>query len=222
VAQAIMDEFGGKQMSVVLITPDPDVFKELHRADDGVRHHLPGADTENHDVGDLHLPVEMDPVIAKEEEHDAEGNLMPNILSLHRDSYRLGKGVEFLNTHVFYGDFYDPMYWHNEKFSFKTAAVIVSCLPSNRRLGVELAKFCKENDKIPWVQTCDNFHDPEFLYEHGVTYCLQTEQIASQQFSKLLRQEIRRGRLAFRSERSKHKKELRHLKKRLGSMFEFF
>ena len=123
------------------------------------------------------------------------------------------------NVDPVYADPADPKVWQEYKLS--EAKVVVSCMGSDLEADIELAGYIKRTSPdLPFLAVTTSHEDSLKLYESGVRYVVQTEQLASKTFRGVFSEEIDKPVTeSFLEKGSSHWKDTRSIRDELGEIF---
>ena len=123
------------------------------------------------------------------------------------------------NVDPVYADPNDPKVWKEYKLS--EAKVVVSCTGSDLNADLELAGYIRHTTpELPFLAVTSSHEDSLKLYENGVRYVVQTDQLASKTFRDIFAEEIDKpASESFVDQGSKHWKDTRAIRDGLGEIF---
>ena len=123
------------------------------------------------------------------------------------------------NVDPVYADPDDPKVWREYKLS--EAKVVVSCTGSDLDSDLELAGYIRQTaPDLPFLAVTSSHEDSLKLYESGVRYVVQTDQLASKTFRGIFADEIDKpAHESFVEEGSSHWKDTRSIRDGLGDIF---
>ena len=123
------------------------------------------------------------------------------------------------NVDPVYADPDDPKVWREYKLS--EAKVVVSCTGSDLDSDLELAGYIRQTaPDLPFLAVTSSHEDSLKLYESGVRYVVQTDQLASKTFRGIFANEIDKpAHESFVEEGSSHWKDTRSIRDGLGDIF---
>jgi Kef-type K+ transport system membrane component KefB len=123
------------------------------------------------------------------------------------------------NVDPVYADPNDPKVWKEYKLS--EAKVVVSCTGSDLNADLELAGYIRHTTPdLPFIAVTSSHEDSLKLYENGVRYVVQTDQLASKTFRDIFAEEIDKpASESFVDQGSKHWKDTRAIRDGLGEIF---
>jgi CPA2 family monovalent cation:H+ antiporter-2 len=123
------------------------------------------------------------------------------------------------NVDTVYADPADPSVWKEYKLS--EAKVVVSCTGSDLDADIELAGYIKRTTPdLPFLAVTTAHEDSLKLYESGVRYVVQTDQLASKTFRGVFAEEIDKpSSESFLEKGSSHWKDTRSIRDGLGEIF---
>jgi len=123
------------------------------------------------------------------------------------------------NVDPVYADPNDPKVWREYKLS--EAKVVVSCTGSDLDSDLELAGYIRHNaPDLPFLAVTSSHEDSLKLYESGVRYVVQTDQLASKTFRSIFAEEIDKpAHESFVEEGRSHWKDTRSIRDGLGDIF---
>ena len=123
------------------------------------------------------------------------------------------------NVDPVYADPNDPKVWKEYKLS--EAKVVVSCTGSDLNADLELAGYIRHiSPDLPFLAVTSSHEDSLKLYENGVRYVVQTDQLASKTFRDIFAEEIDKpASESFVDQGSKHWKDTRAIRDGLGEIF---
>jgi Kef-type K+ transport system membrane component KefB len=123
------------------------------------------------------------------------------------------------NVDPVYADPNDPKVWKEYKLS--EAKVVVSCTGSDLNADLELAGYIRHTTPdLPFLAVTSSHEDSLKLYENGVRYVVQTDQLASKTFRDIFAEEIDKpASESFVDQGSKHWKDTRAIRDGLGEIF---
>ena len=123
------------------------------------------------------------------------------------------------NVDPVYADPDDPKVWREYKLS--EAKVVVSCTGSDLDSDLELAGYIRQTaPDLPFLAVTSSHEDSLKLYESGVRYVVQTDQLASKTFRGIFADEIDKpAHESFVEEGSIHWKDTRSIRDGLGDIF---
>ena len=123
------------------------------------------------------------------------------------------------NVDPVYADPNDPKVWKEYKLS--EAKVVVSCTGSDLNADLELAVYIRHTTPdLPFIAVTSSHEDSLKLYENGVRYVVQTDQLASKTFRDIFAEEIDKpASESFVDQGSKHWKDTRAIRDGLGEIF---
>jgi len=123
------------------------------------------------------------------------------------------------NVDPVYADPNDPKVWSEYKLS--EAKVVVSCTGSDLEADLELAGYIRHNaPDLPFLAVTSSHEDSLKLYESGVRYVVQTDQLASKTFRSIFAEEIDKpAQESFVEEGRSHWKDTRSIRDGLGDIF---
>ena len=123
------------------------------------------------------------------------------------------------NVDPVYADPDDPKVWREYKLS--EAKVVVSCTGSDLDSDLELAGYIRQTaPDLPFLAVTSSHEDSLKLYESGVRYVVQTDQLASKTFRGIFANEIDKpAQESFVEEGSSHWKDTRSIRDGLGDIF---
>ena len=123
------------------------------------------------------------------------------------------------NVDPVYADPADPAVWREYKLS--EAKVVVSCTGSDIDADVELAGYLKKTaPDLPLLAVTSSHENSLKLYESGVRYVVQTDQLASKTFRGVFAEEIDRPSAeSFVEKGNRHWKDTRTIRDDLGEIF---
>ena len=123
------------------------------------------------------------------------------------------------NVDPVYADPNDPAVWREYKLS--EAKVVVSCTGSDLDSDLELAGYIRQTaPDLPFLAVTSSHEDSLKLYESGVRYVVQTDQIASKTFRGIFAEEIDKPtHESFVEEGRSHWKDTRSIRDGLGDIF---
>ena len=123
------------------------------------------------------------------------------------------------NVDPVYADPNDPKVWKEYKLS--EAKVVVSCTGSDLNADLELAGYIRHTTPdLPFIAVTSTHEDSLKLYENGVRYVVQTDQLASKTFRDIFAEEIDKpASESFVDQGSKHWKDTRAIRDGLGEIF---
>ena len=112
-----------------------------------------------------------------------------------------------------------PKVWQEYKLS--EAKVVVSCMGSDLEADIELAGYIKRTTPdLPFLAVTTSHEDSLKLYESGVRYVVQTDQLASKTFRGVFAEEIDKpASESFLEKGSSHWKDTRSIRDGLGEIF---
>ena len=123
------------------------------------------------------------------------------------------------NVDPVYADPNDPKVWREYKLS--EAKVVVSCTGSDLDSDLELAGYIRHTaPDLPFLAVTTSHEDSLKLYESGVRYVVQTDQLASKTFRDIFADEIDKpAHESFVEEGKNHWKDTRSIRDGLGDIF---
>jgi Kef-type K+ transport system membrane component KefB len=123
------------------------------------------------------------------------------------------------NVDPVYADPNDPKVWKEYKLS--EAKVVVSCTGSDLNADLELAGYIRHiSPDLPFLAVTSSHEDSLKLYENGVRYVVQTDQLASKTFRDIFAEEIDKpASESFVDQGSSHWKDTRAIRDGLGEIF---
>ena len=123
------------------------------------------------------------------------------------------------NVDPVYADPNDPKVWSEYKLS--EAKVVVSCTGSDLDSDLELAGYIRHTaPDLPFLAVTTSHEDSLKLYESGVRYVVQTDQLASKTFRSIFAEEIDKpAQESFVEEGRSHWKDTRSIRDGLGDIF---
>ena len=123
------------------------------------------------------------------------------------------------NVDPVYADPNDPKVWREYKLS--EAKVVVSCTGSDLDSDLELAGYIRHTaPDLPFLAVTTSHEDSLKLYESGVRYVVQTDQLASKTFRGIFADEIDKpAHESFVEEGRSHWKDTRSIRDGLGDIF---
>ena len=123
------------------------------------------------------------------------------------------------NVDPVYADPNDPKVWSEYKLS--EAKVVVSCTGSDLDSDLELAGYIRHTaPDLPFLAVTSSHEDSLKLYESGVRYVVQTDQLASKTFRSIFAEEIDKpAQESFVEEGRSHWKDTRSIRDGLGDIF---
>ena len=123
------------------------------------------------------------------------------------------------NVDPVYADPDDPKVWREYKLS--EAKVVVSCTGSDLDSDLELAGYIRQTSPdLPFLAVTSSHEDSLKLYESGVRYVVQTDQLASKTFRGIFADEIDKpAHESFVEKGSSHWKDTRAIRDGLGEIF---
>jgi len=123
------------------------------------------------------------------------------------------------NVDPVYADPNDPKVWREYKLC--EAKVVVSCTGSDIDADLELAGYIKQTaPDLPFLAVTSSHEDSLRLYENGVRYVVQTDQLASKTFRGIFADEIDKpAHESFLEKGSSHWKDTRAIRDGLGEIF---
>ena len=123
------------------------------------------------------------------------------------------------NVDPVYADPNDPKVWREYKLS--EAKVVVSCTGSDLDSDLELAGYIRHTaPDLPFLAVTTSHEDSLKLYESGVRYVVQTDQLASKTFRDIFADEIDKpAHESFVEEGNNHWKNTRSIRDGLGDIF---
>ena len=123
------------------------------------------------------------------------------------------------NVDPVYADPDDPKVWREYKLS--EAKVVVSCTGSDLDSDLELAGYIRQTaPDLPFLAVTSSHEDSLKLYESGVRYVVQTDQLASKTFRGIFANEIDKpAHESFVEEGRSHWKDTRSIRDGLGDIF---
>ena len=123
------------------------------------------------------------------------------------------------NVDPVYADPNDPKVWKEYKLS--EAKVVVSCTGSDLNADLELAGYIRHiSPDLPFLAVTSSHEDSLKLYENGVRYVVQTDQLASKTFRDIFAEEIDKpASESFVEQGSSHWKDTRSIRDGLGEIF---
>jgi len=117
-----------------------------------------------------------------------------------------------------YADVYDPEVW--EEYHFDKASIIISCIIDGQDAEIAIARWLRlHNPSVPFIAATDSSEEALELYEAGVRYVIQTEDLAARHFKHLFAEEILKKKGAFRKVGEDHYKLLRRYKEEYKDLF---
>ncbi len=123
------------------------------------------------------------------------------------------------NVDPVYADPNDPKVWREYKLS--EAKVVVSCTGSDLDSDLELAGYIRHTaPDLPFLAVTTSHEDSLKLYESGVRYVVQTDQLASKTFRGIFEEEIDKpAHESFVEAGDNHWKDTRSIRDGLGDIF---
>jgi CPA2 family monovalent cation:H+ antiporter-2 len=123
------------------------------------------------------------------------------------------------NVDPVYADPADPAVWREYKLS--EAKVVISCSGNDIDADVELAGYLKKTaPDLPLLAVTASHENSLKLYESGVRYVVQTDQLASKTFRGVFAEEIDRPLAeSFVEKGNRHWKDTRTIRDDLGEIF---
>ena len=123
------------------------------------------------------------------------------------------------NVDPVYADPNDPAVWREYKLS--EAKVVVSCTGSDLDSDLELAGYIRHTaPDLPFLAVTTSHEDSLKLYESGVRYVVQTDQLASKTFRDIFADEIDKpAHESFVEVGNNHWKDTRSIRDGLGEIF---
>jgi Kef-type K+ transport system membrane component KefB len=123
------------------------------------------------------------------------------------------------NVDPVYADPNDPKVWREYKLS--EAKVVVSCTGSDLDSDLELAGYIRHTaPDLPFLAVTTSHEDSLKLYESGVRYVVQTDQLASKTFRGIFAEEIDKpAHESFVEAGDTHWKNTRSIRDGLGDIF---
>ena len=123
------------------------------------------------------------------------------------------------NVDPVYADPNDPAVWKEYKLS--EAKVVVSCTGSDLDSDLELAGYIRHTaPDLPFLAVTTSHEDSLKLYESGVRYVVQTDQLASKTFRGIFEEEIDKpAHESFVEAGDNHWKDTRSIRDGLGDIF---
>ena len=123
------------------------------------------------------------------------------------------------NVDPVYADPNDPAVWREYKLS--EAKVVVSCTGSDLDSDLELAGYIRHTaPDLPFLAVTTSHEDSLKLYESGVRYVVQTDQLASKTFRGIFEEEIDKpAHESFVEAGDNHWKDTRSIRDGLGDIF---
>ena len=123
------------------------------------------------------------------------------------------------NIDPVYADPDDPKVWREYKLS--EAKIVVSCTGSDLDSDLELAGYIRHTaPDLPFLAVTTSHEDSLKLYESGVRYVVQTDQLASKTFRDIFADEIDKpAHESFVEEGKNHWKDTRSIRDGLGDIF---
>ena len=123
------------------------------------------------------------------------------------------------NVDPVYADPNDPKVWREYKLS--EAKVVVSCTGSDLDSDLELAGYIRHTaPDLPFLAVTTSHEDSLKLYESGVRYVVQTDQLASKTFRDIFADEIDKpAHESFVEVGNNHWKDTRSIRDGLGEIF---
>lgn len=123
------------------------------------------------------------------------------------------------NVDPVYADPNDPKVWREYKLS--EAKVVVSCTGSDLDSDLELAGYIRHTaPDLPFLAVTTSHEDSLKLYESGVRYVVQTDQLASKTFRGIFEEEIDKpAHESFVEAGDNHWKNTRSIRDGLGDIF---
>jgi len=160
--------------------------------------------------------------IAQEIGEFYEGQLTPErvlLIDLDPEVIKHFQDRKDSNVDPVYADPNDPAVWREYKLS--EAKVVVSCTGSDLDSDLELAGYIRHTaPDLPFLAVTTSHEDSLKLYESGVRYVVQTDQLASKTFRDIFADEIDKpAHESFVEEGKNHWKDTRSIRDGLGDIF---